>query len=134
LRQHESEFQKLGAKLAAVGLGDRNYAKLFREETGITFPLLIDEDRIAYRAAGLRKGSLLHIFRRDNAQARARAKAAGHRQVRLGRDPFQLGASFIFLPGNRDLYTHISKTFGDNAAPEALVGALEARKSGSQES
>jgi hypothetical protein len=126
LREHEVEFQKLGAKLAAIGLGDRNYAKLFREETGITFPLLIDEDRIAYRAAGLRKGNLLHIFRRDNGEARARAKAAGHRQLRLGRDPFQLGASFIFLPGNRDLYTHISKTFGDNAAPEALIAALSA--------
>jgi hypothetical protein len=126
LREHEIEFRKLGAKLAAIGLGDRNYAKLFREETGITFPLLIDEDRIAYRAAGLRKGNLLHIFRRDNGEARARAKAAGHRQLRLGRDPFQLGASFIFLPGNRDLYTHISKTFGDNAAPEALIAALSA--------
>jgi hypothetical protein len=126
LREHEIEFQNLGAKLAAIGLGDRNYAKLFREETGITFPLLIDEDRIAYRAAGLRKGNLLHIFRRDNGEARARAKAAGHRQLRLGRDPFQLGASFIFLPGNRDLYTHISKTFGDNAAPEALIAALSA--------
>jgi hypothetical protein len=126
LREHEVEFQNLGAKLAAIGLGDRNYAKLFREETGITFPLLIDEDRIAYRAAGLRKGNLLHIFRRDNGEARARAKAAGHRQLRLGRDPFQLGASFIFLPGNRDLYTHISKTFGDNAAPEALIAALSA--------
>jgi hypothetical protein len=124
LREHESAFQEFGAKLAAIGLGDRNYAKIFREETGITFPLLIDEDRIAYRAAGLRKGNLLHIFRRDNAQARTRAKAAGHRQLRLGRDPFQLGASFIFLPGNRDLYSHISKTFGDNATPEALIAAL----------
>ena len=124
MREHEGEFQSLGAKLAAVGLGDRNYAKRFREETGITFPLLIDEDRLAYRAAGLRKGNLLHIFRRDNSQARAWAKAAGHRQLRLGRDPFQLGASFIFLPGNRDLYSHISKTFGDNAAPGALIEAL----------
>jgi hypothetical protein len=127
LREHESEFQKFGAKLAAIGLGDRNYARLFREETGITFPLLIDEDRQAYRAAGLRKGNLLHIFRRDNSQARARAKAAGHLQLRLGRDPFQLGGSFIFLPGNRDLYSHISKTFGDNAAPEALIATLDAR-------
>jgi hypothetical protein len=124
LRAHESKFQELGAKIAAIGLGDRNYAKLFREETGITFPLLIDEDRLAYRAAGLRKGNLLHIFRRDNAAARARAKAGGHRQVKLGRDPFQLGGSFIFLPGNKDLYTHISKTFGDNASADALLAAL----------
>src|SRR5258708_31033679 len=124
LREHETEFKRQGAKLAAIGLGDRNYARLFREETGITFPLLIDEDRLAYRAAGLRKGNLLHIFRRDNAAARARAKAGGYKQVKLGRDPFQLGGSFIFLPANTDLYAHISKTFGDNASPDALLAAL----------
>jgi hypothetical protein len=26
----------------AIGLGDMNYARLFREETGIKFPLLVD--------------------------------------------------------------------------------------------
>ena len=114
----------MGAKVAAIGLGDRNYAKLFREETGITFPLLIDEERRAYQAIGLKKGNLFHIFRRDNAKARERAKAAGHKQVRLGRDPFQLGGSFIFAPGNVDRYAHVSQTFGDNAQPEDLLAAL----------
>jgi AhpC/TSA antioxidant enzyme len=124
LREHESEFQKLGAKLAAIGLGDRNYAKLFREETGIAFPLLIDEERLAYRAAGLRSGNLLHILRRDNTRARARAKAGGYEQHRLGPNPFQLGASFIFAPGNVDVYKHVSKTFGDNASLDDLLAAL----------
>jgi hypothetical protein len=124
LREHESEFQKLGAKLAAIGLGDRNYAKLFREETGIAFPLLIDEERLAYRAAGLRSGNLLHILRRDNGRARARAKAGGYKQHRLGPNPFQLGASFIFAPGNVEVFRHISKTFGDNASPGDLLAAL----------
>jgi len=77
---------------------------MFREESGITFPLLIDEDRRAYRAAGLRSASLLHIFRSDNAIARKRARAAGQRQHRLGKNPFQLGASFVFGPGDVDRY------------------------------
>jgi hypothetical protein len=101
-----------------------HYAQLFRGETGINFPLLIDEQRQAYRAAGLGSASLLHLFRSENAVARKRARAAGHRQHRLGRNPFQLGASFVFGPGNVDRYAHVSRTFGDNAAISALLAAV----------
>jgi hypothetical protein len=132
LREHEHEFKQAGATLAAVGLGDLHYARLFREETGITFPLLVDPERTAYKAARLKSGNLLHLFRRENAEARARAKAAGHRQHRLGKNPFQLGASFVFAPGNRDLFVHLSRTFGDNADPKALLTVLSGGVSGSR--
>ena len=124
MREHESDFKKAGATLAAIGLGDLRYAGLFREETGITFPLLVDSERSAYQAAELKSGNLFHILFRENAKARARAKAAGFRQHRFGQDPFQLGASFIFGPGNRDLFVHLSRTFGDNANPKALLSTL----------
>jgi hypothetical protein len=124
LRDHENEFRAKGANLAAIGLGDAGYARLFREETGITFPLLVDAQRLAYRAAGLKAANLLHLLRRDNAKARTRATAAGHRQHRLGANPFQLGGSFVFGPGNVDLYAHVSETFGDSASPSALLAAL----------
>ena len=124
MREHEAEFQAKGAKLAAVGLGDARYAGLFREETGIKFPLLIDEDRQAYRAAGLKSANLFHLLRSENTQARRRAQAGGFRQHKLGQNPFQLGGSFIFGPGNVDHYAHISQTYGDNAPIEDLLAAL----------
>ncbi|MGB9237195.1 MAG: peroxiredoxin-like family protein [Terriglobales bacterium] len=124
MREHESKFKQAGATLAAIGLGDMNYARLFREESGITFPLLVDAERIAYQAAELKSANLLHLFRRENGEARARAKSAGHRQHRFGKNPFQLGASFIFAPGNRDLFVHVSRTFGDNAQPAELLAVL----------
>lgn len=107
-----------------MGLGDRTYARAFREETGITFPLLIDENREAYSVMELRSANLLHLLRSDNAHARARAKAAGHSQHKLGRNPFQLGGSFVFGPGDVDRFGHRSETFGDNAPIEALLAAL----------
>jgi len=124
LREHEAEFRAKGANLAAIGLGDRNYARMFREDTGIAFPLLVDEQRLAYRAARLRNGNLLHLFRSDNAVARRRAKAGGHRQHKLGANPFQLGASFVFGPGNVDVYADRSKTFGDNGNPEEILRSI----------
>ena len=124
MRAFEDEFRKKGARLAVVGLGDFNYAKFFREKTGIAFPLLVDEKRQAYQAIELRNASLLHLLRRDNAKARKRAQAAGHKQHRLGKDPFQLGGSFVFAPGNKDLFVHVSETFGDNASPKDMLAAI----------
>jgi len=97
---------------------------MFREETGIAFPLLIDENREAYRAAGLKSANLLHLLRSENAAARKRARAGGHHQHKLGQNPFQLGGSFVFGPGNVDRFAHISQTFGDNATVAALLEAI----------
>ncbi len=124
MRANEAAFRAAGASLAAVGLGDRQYARAFREETGIGFPLLVDEQRTAYRALGLKRASLLHLLRADNATARTRARAAGHRPHRLGKHPLQLGGSFVFAPGDVDRFAHVSETFGDNAAPEVLLAAV----------
>ena len=124
MREHEKAFRDKGASLAAIGLGDRHYAREFCKETGITFPLLIDEKREAYQMAELRSANLLHLLRRDNADSRKRAQAAGHHQHRLGKNPFQLGGSFVFGPGDIDRFAHYSETFGDNASPAALLAAL----------
>lgn len=132
MHEHEQAFRERGAQLAAIGLGDRRYAQLFREEAGISFSLLIDEELVAYQAAELRSASLLHILRSDNSAALKRARAAGHRQLRnplaiasaLTKKPFQLGGSFVFGPGNVDRYVHLSETFGDNASIADLLAAL----------
>jgi AhpC/TSA antioxidant enzyme len=124
LRDHAEAFSRAGASLAAIGLGDLRYARLFREETGIAFPLLVDAERRTYRAAGLGSASLLHLLRSDNARARGRAKARGHSQQRLGEHPLQLGGSFVFAPGDVDVFAHVSETFGDNAPVEDLLAAV----------
>ncbi len=110
--------------MAAIGLGDRRYAAAFRDESGIGFPLLIDESRAAYRAAGLRRAGLLDLFHPLNRAAHARARRAGHRQHRLGKDPFQLGGTFVLGPGDEDLFAHLSETFGDNPEPGEIESAV----------
>ncbi len=124
MREHEQAFREKGASLAAIGLGDAHYARVFREETGIQFPLLVDDHRLAYLAAELGSANLLHLLRKDNAASRKRARAAGHYQHKLGKNPFQLGGSFVFGPGNVDCFAHVSQTFGDNASTESLLAAL----------
>jgi hypothetical protein len=125
LREHEEEFKAKGANIAAIGLGDFNYAKMFREDAKIDFPLLVDEKREAYQVAGLKRANIFHLLKSENAKARDRAKAAGHRQEKLGENPFQLGGSFVFGPGDVDLFAHLSETFGDNASMADLLAAIK---------
>lgn len=124
MRANQPAFGQRGAALAAIGLGDRTYARAFRKECEITFPLLVDEKREAYQAMELKSANLFHILRKDNSEARARARAAGHAQHKLGKNPFQLGGSFVFGPGDVDRFAHSSETFGDNASMESLLAAL----------
>jgi AhpC/TSA antioxidant enzyme len=124
LREYEAEFKTLGAGLAVVGLSDRAHACEFRGETGIAFPLLVDDEQRAYRAIDLKKGNIFHLLSPANFAARRRAKAAGLKQHRMGKDPFQLGGSFVFGPGNVDIYSHVSTTFGDNAPVAAMLAAI----------
>jgi hypothetical protein len=72
----------------------------------------------------LKSANLLHLLRKDNAAARKRARASGQHQDKLGQNPFQIGGSFVFGPGNVDRFAHISQTFGDNATVAALLEAL----------
>jgi hypothetical protein len=125
LREHQQAFREKRTSLAAISLGDSHYARLFQEETKIDFPLLIDEHRQTYEIANLKSANILHLLRGDNFKSRKRARAAGHQQHKLGRNPFQLGGSFIFGPGNIDRFAHLSQTFGDNASPQTLLAALD---------
>ncbi len=124
MRDREPEFAAAGARLAAVGLGDRTYAHAFREESAIRFPLLVDERREAYRAAGLKMASMLDVAKPSNLVGGVRAFSAGHRVRRIGQDPMQLGGSFVFGPGNVDRFVHVSGTFSDNAPVDELLAAL----------
>ncbi|HXC47122.1 MAG TPA: peroxiredoxin-like family protein [Candidatus Sulfotelmatobacter sp.] len=124
MREHQQAFREKHASLAAISLGDAHYARIFQQDTGIDFPLLIDEHRQTYEIADLKSANLLHLLRGDNFKSRQRASAAGHRQHKLGRNPFQLGGTFIFGPGNVDRFAHLSETFGDNAPIPSLLAAL----------
>ncbi len=130
MRDSEAKFKAKGANIVAIGLGGADYARHFRDDTKIQFPLLIDQDSQVHKTAGLGKANLFHLLRRDNNVARKRAKAAGYRQHSFSKDPFhikdpfQLGGSFVFGPGDKDRFAHISQTFGDNAAIDDLLKAL----------
>jgi len=126
LRDHAEELRALGANVAAVGVGGGFQARDFGDRAGIDFPLLVDERLEAYAAAGLEKGKLWWALSPGNTLRRFQALASGHRDGQAGREPMQLGGSFVLAPGDVDVFVHRARGFADNAAISVLVDAVRA--------
>ena len=124
MRDLHPQLKELDVPLVAIGLADLARAKEFRKEFQLNFPLLVDADRRAYQAAGFNEASLLHLLRADNLKSASRAKAGGHSQTKLGKNPMQLGGTLVIAPDERVLLDYPSKTFGDNASNESVLAAL----------
>jgi hypothetical protein len=128
LRDRAGDFEAAGARVVLVGLGGGEATATFRREERIPFLLLVDPDRVAYRAARLRSGGITDLLRPSNVSKTLEARRQGFRQGKTGAHPMQLGGSFVLGPGNRDLLLRPARTFGDNASPQELLAALSGAK------
>ena len=126
MRDRHAEITAAGGRVVVIGLGDVEAAKALRAEFALPFPILVDAERKAYRAARLASGTLLGLVRPANFAARRRATGAGFSQKGIGKHPFQLGGSFVLGPGDVDLYARPSRFFGDNAPVDDLIDQVAA--------
>ncbi len=107
-----------------VGNGQPSQAEEFRKKERLAFPLLVDPDLKAYRAAGLRRGVLSSLGPRVVLRG-LRALRAGKFQGPIQGDPWQQGGVFVIEAGGQVLFSQVSKSAGDHAKPEDFLAALE---------
>jgi hypothetical protein len=123
LRDREAEIRARGAHLVVVGNGAPHFARAFREEFQLDFPLLVDPELVAYRAAGLRRGYVELLSPRVPLNA-LRALAGGARQTGVRGDAFQLGGVFAIRAGGGVAYRHVSRAAGDHTPIDDVLRAL----------
>lgn len=126
MRDHEAAIARTGAHIATIGTGDLDYARDFRDQEGLGFPVLVDADLTTYRIVGTRKAGVGDIVRPSQIAAGLRAVASGHRQRRSGPAPMILGATHIIRPDGSVSFAWVNDDFADNAPPDEVVAALEA--------
>jgi hypothetical protein len=91
----------------------------------VPWPVLVDLDRVAYRAWGLGRARLTQIWLSPVLWARyARLLAGGERLRRLGRDTLQLGGDFVVDPAGRIAYARPQRR-DDRPPVGELLSALE---------
>jgi peroxiredoxin len=126
LRDIYPEIQAAGAEVVAIGTGDARYARGFVEEEQIPYPVLVDDEAEAARAASVKRGSALQVLGPSTYAGSVRAWRAGHNVHKPGKRTFQLGATFVVGPGNAAAYEHLDRNTTDHAPLDEVLEAVRA--------
>lgn len=121
------EFEAANAGLVLIGQLTPRHAAHFRRRQKIELPVLADEERASYKAAGAKVGSLGELFG-PKVVAKGALTSLRTRKVQ-GRTighPAQLGGAMVIAPGGEVLFKHMAKDASDNTEPPELLAAVKA--------
>jgi AhpC/TSA antioxidant enzyme len=120
-----AEFEEAGASLVLIGQATPRHAAQFRRRQGIQLPVLADEERVSYKAAGAKVAGITDLFG-PMVVAKGALTGARHRvvQTRTIGNAAQLGGAIVVCPGGEIPWSHMSKDAGDNASPEEILAAI----------
>ena len=79
MRGEYDRIQKQGAEVVTIGTGNVDYARAFVRDEDIPFPVLVDDDALAARAASIERVSVFGLFAPESFPGGLRAFKAGHR-------------------------------------------------------
>ena len=127
LHRARGEFDEAGANLVLIGQATPRHAAQFRRRQGIQLPVLADEERVSYKAAGAKVAGITDLF---GPKVIAKGALTGVRnktiQTRTIGDGAQLGGAIVVRPDGEIAWSHLSKDAGDNAEPEEIIEAIRA--------
>ena len=124
-RAHE-RFEQAGTGLVLIGQASPRQAAAFRRKLGLDdLPVLADEQRATYRAAGLRRANVAQLLGPQSALAGVKhGLRSGVVQGRIVGDAAQLGGAAVIAPGGEVLLHRDQRHAGDTIAPDELLAAV----------
>jgi AhpC/TSA antioxidant enzyme len=126
LHRARSDFEAAGVPLVLIGQATPRHAAHFKRRFEIDLPVLADEDRESYRAAGAKVATVGELLG-PKSVSRGLMKTAGSAgKVRQGKvigHPAQLGGAMVIAPGSEVTWSHMSEDASDNAPPEEILAA-----------
>jgi peroxiredoxin len=127
LHRARSQFEEAGARVVLIGQLTPRHAAQFRRRQGIQLPVLADEERVSYEAAGAGVAGVLDLY---SPKVVAKGALTGVREKTIqGRtlgDANQLGGAIVVSPDGRVTWSHMAADAGDNASPEEILAAIRA--------
>jgi peroxiredoxin len=123
LRRSYDDIRARGAELIAIGTGNIDYARHFMAEEDIPFPVLVDDDGAAARAAALPRVGI-RIMTPKTWQATRETRKRGFHTKKPGKRVDQLGATFVIGPGDVVHYEHVDANSADHASIDEVLTAL----------
>ena len=131
LHRAREEFDRAGVRLVLIGQASPRQARLFRDKLGLEpLPVLADDERESYRAAGLKRANLGQLLGpRSMLSGVKHGARSGVMQGRIVGDAAQLGGEMIVLRDGTVAWSHVQEHAGDTIAPEELLSATRAAHS-----
>ena len=125
MRGHYDDIVERGAEVVAIGTGDQRHAMAFVADADVPFPVLVDDDAVAARAASVRKVNFARLlFDPRSLKGARRAYRDGFRVKKSGKRVNQLGATFVVGPGPVVRYSHLDAHTADHAPLDEVMAAL----------
>jgi AhpC/TSA antioxidant enzyme len=127
LDRARGEFKAAGVGLVLIGQATPRHAAQFRRRQGIQLPVLADEQRISYRAAGAKMANVSELFGpRSVSKGLIAGARSGRIQTKTIGNAAQLGGSLVVRPDGEVAWSHMSDHAGDNAPPDEILAAVRA--------
>jgi hypothetical protein len=125
LYRERGTVEEAGAKLVLIGQATPRHAAHFRRSQGIDLPVLADENRASYKAAGAKVATLNELLGpKVLAKGLVTSLRSRQPQGRTIGHPAQLGGAMIIRPDGTVPWSHMSEDASDNATPAEIVAAL----------
>jgi hypothetical protein len=128
LQQHERTFQELDTRIVVVTFERGPQARAYADDTGLGWPILVDETRAIYRAYGMLLGTAWNIWgpRTWWAYTKELLRGRAPRATGLHSDTSQLGGDVLVDPSGTVRFLHVGSGPADRPSIAALVAARRA--------
>ncbi len=131
LHRAREEFEAAGVPLVLIGQATPRHAARFRRTMDIALPVLVDEKRKSYKAAGAKVAAFHELLGPKSVSTGIgrSLRSGGHiRQGRTIGHPAQLGGAMVIRRDGTVAFAHMSEDASDNASAKELLEAARKAK------
>jgi peroxiredoxin len=127
LHRSRSEFDAANVAVTLIGQATPRQAAHFRRRQEIELPVLADEERASYKAAGAKVATMAELLGpKVVAKGLTTGRKYGVSQGRTVGHPAQLGGAMLILPGGEVAWSHMAQDASDNAETDEILAAMRA--------
>lgn len=129
LHREREALEETGAQLVLIGQATPRQAAHFRRRLGIDLPVLADEKRASYRAAGAKVATLGELLGpKVAAKGLVTSLRSRQPQGRTVGHPAQLGGTMLIRQDGSVAWSHMSEDASDNATTEEILAAIRTHR------
>ena len=124
LYQRKPELEALSLKVVVVTFESQEAAKIYADDTGLAFPMLIDQSRSLYGQYGMGAGNVFNVYGLQSLWVYLKLFAKGRRMRTPHGSYRQLGGDVLIDPHGTVRMHHIAKGPADRPSIESILNRI----------